>query len=112
MDSYELVEHQIDSGHRLISRLVQDGFEITAALWMKTAEEGDWFLYIATPLVEQRGLAEAYRLLQASIQRLQGIPLSLSDVKLIGAENPITRVRADNASLLCFRQRIAQLSAV
>jgi hypothetical protein len=91
MDTYEVVDFQIDSGHRLITRLVQDWFEVTAAFWMRTAEEGYWSLYIATPLVEQKGLAEAYGLLQASIQQLQGIPLSLSDVKLVGVENPITK---------------------
>jgi hypothetical protein len=91
MDSSELVEFQIEAGHRLITRLVQDGFEVTAAFWMKTAEEGYWFLYIATPLVEQKGLAGSYRLLQASIQQLEGIPLSLSDVKSVGVENPITK---------------------
>jgi hypothetical protein len=91
VDSDELVEFQIDAGQRLVVQLVRDGFEVKAAFWAKTAEEGIWFLYIATPLVEQRGSAEAYRLLQASLQRLEGIPLSLADVKVIGAENPVTR---------------------
>ncbi|SIO62656.1 hypothetical protein SAMN05444166_7111 [Singulisphaera sp. GP187] len=91
MDSNALVEFQIDAGQRLIRQLVQDEFEVRAAFWVKTTEEGLWFLYISTPLIEQRGLAEAYRGLQASLQRLQGIPLSLSDIKLIGGTNPITR---------------------
>ena len=91
MDSDELVDHQINAGARLITQLVRDGFEIKAAFWVKTAEQDIWFLYVATPLVEHKGLAATYRILQASILRLQDIPLSLFDVKLVGADNPITR---------------------
>ncbi len=91
MDSEKLVDHQIDAGARLITQLVRDGFEIMAAFWVKTADEDIWVLYVATPLVEHKGLAATYRVLQASILRLQDLPLSLSDVKLVGAENPITR---------------------
>src|SRR5258706_16364842 len=91
MDSNELVDFQVDAGQRLITQLVRDEFEVKAAFWVKTAEEGIWVLYVATPFVEQRGLAETYRLLQTSLQRLQGIPLSLSDIKLVGADNLITR---------------------
>jgi hypothetical protein len=91
VDSIELVDFQIDAGRRIIAQLVNDGFDAKAVFWVKTAEEGWWFLYIATPIVEQKGLAHAYRTLQASMQKLQGIPLSLSDIKLIGADNPITK---------------------
>ena len=91
MDTNALVEFQIDAGQRLIVQLTRDGFRVEAAFWVKTEEEGIWFLYIASPIVEETGLAGAYRVLQLSLQRLQGIPLSLSDIKLIGRDNPITR---------------------
>jgi hypothetical protein len=92
MDSDELVvDFQVDAGRRIIAQLVRDAFDAKAVFWVKTAEEGIWFLYVATPLVEQKGLAEAYRVLQASMQKLPGIPLSLSDIKLVGADNPIAK---------------------
>ena len=91
MDTNALVEFQIDAGQRLIVQLLRDGFRIETAFWAKTEEEGIWFLYIASPIVEEKGLAGSYRVLQSSHQRLQGIPLSLSDIKLIGKDNPITR---------------------
>ena len=55
---------------------------------MKTVDEGIWFLYIASPIVEEQGLGVApiARCKDRSI-RLQGIPLSLSDIKLIGRES-------------------------
>lgn len=91
MDTNTLVEFQINAGERLILQLIRDGFRVEAAFWMKTTEEGIWFLYIASPIVEEKGLAGAYRILQTSHQRLQGIPLSLSDVKLVGKDNSITQ---------------------
>jgi hypothetical protein len=63
MDSDELIDHQINAGARLITQLVRDGFEIKAAFWVKTAEQDIRFLYVATPLVEHKGLAATYRIL-------------------------------------------------
>jgi hypothetical protein len=91
MDSNALVDFQIDAGQRVITRLVRDGFPVEAAFWARTTEEDIWFLYIASPVVEEKGPMQSYRALQASLQQLQGIPLSLSDIKLIGRTNPITR---------------------
>jgi hypothetical protein len=42
-------------------------------------------------LVDERGPAEAYRALQASLQQLSGTTISLTDVKLIIDSSPITR---------------------
>ena len=92
MDTNALVEFQIDAGQRLIVQLIRDGFRVEAAFWVKTVEEGIWFLYNASPVVEEQGPgARAYRALQGSLNPLQGFPLSLSDIKLIGKDNPITR---------------------
>ena len=90
MDTETLVEFQIDAGQRLLVQLLRDGFRVKTSFWAKTAEEGIWFLYVASPIVEEKGLAGAYRDLQSSLQRLQGIPLSLSEIKLIGQSNPMT----------------------
>jgi hypothetical protein len=91
MDSDSLVDWRIDAGQRVIRRLVQDGFNVDAAFWTRTADDACWILYIASPVVEAKGPAGAYRDLQASLQHLEGIPVSLSDVTLIGREDPITR---------------------
>ena len=91
MDTETLVEFQIDAGQRLLVQLLRDGFRVETSFWAKTVEEGIWFLYVASPIVEEKGLASAYRALQSSLQRLQGIPLSLSEIKLIGRDNPMTQ---------------------
>jgi hypothetical protein len=85
-----LVEYQIEAGKILIAQLVRDDVRIEAAFWMKEAEGGIWSLYIASSVVDEKGPAEAYRVLQRSHQRLEGIPFSLSEIKLIGERDPIT----------------------
>ncbi len=90
MDQNSLVDRQIDDGQRLVQRLVQDNFEVTAAFWLKRSEEDWWHLYVASKVVDERGPLEAYGAVQASLQQLPGTRISLTDVKVIGASNPIT----------------------
>ena len=91
MDTKLLVAEQIHDGKQIVDQLMRDGFKVTAAFWIKTAEEGLWHLYIASPLVEANRPGEAYRLLYASISQIPGLEVQLSDIKLINDTNPIAR---------------------
>jgi hypothetical protein len=91
MDQATLVETHIESGERLIEELRHDGFNVTAAAWLKASEEGQWFLYIASTEVDQNGLAAAYKVVYLTTQHLQNRWLDPFDVKLIGANNPIAK---------------------
>jgi len=91
MDTYTLVENRIDDGRKLINLLNQKGFALSAVCWVKTSEEGDWYLYIATPVVDQKGAADAYREVYGVLTSISGTSVSVSDVKLVGANNPITK---------------------
>ena len=51
MAQASLVEMQIIEGQTLIDRLTHEGIGVTAAAWVKESESGDWYLYLATPLV-------------------------------------------------------------
>ena len=55
-----LVREQIEGGQELIDQLAASGIEVTAAFWTKETEYGLWYLYIATPLVQEKGLQSAY----------------------------------------------------
>jgi hypothetical protein len=90
MDQSSLVDRRIDDGERLIQQLLRDNFDVTVAFWLKTSEEDWWHLYIGSKMVDERGPIQAYRALQESLQKLSGTTVSLTDVKLIGAANPIT----------------------
>ena len=61
MDQVTLVDEQKKDGLKLAERLAQQGFEVTAAFWLRTSEDGQWFLYFASPVVDSEGKREAYR---------------------------------------------------
>lgn len=90
MDTITLVADQIDDGQSLIARLVRESIPITAACWVKPAEEDRWSLYIATPLVEGKGPTGAYREILRVMRQLGLRWVTDSDVKLIGESHPIT----------------------
>lgn len=91
MDSVALVENQIDDGRRLVDLLTLKEIEVTVAAWVKTSEEGIWFLYIATSEVDKSGLASAYRDVFGILRSMPEAWISTSEVKLIGKSNPITK---------------------
>jgi hypothetical protein len=91
MVTFTLVENRIDDGRQLIQSLTQNGFPLAAVCWVKTGEEGDWSLYIASPVVDQKGTTAAYRDVYAVLTKISGTSISVSDVKLIGINNPITK---------------------
>jgi hypothetical protein len=92
MDTNTLVDNLINDGQKLVEELPQRGFEVTAAFWIKAAEDGEWYFYIVSPAVDVEGLAQAYRRLHPLIRRMpQPFWIDPLEVKLIGPENPIAR---------------------
>ena len=91
MDQNSLVENQIDDGAKIIEKLRQSGFDIVAAWWMKASEEGQWFLYIASKEVAQKGIKAAYRSIHTVMGGLGQLWVDRFEVKLVGPENPITK---------------------
>lgn len=91
MDQVALVDRRIDDGRKLVLQLARDGFQVTAAFWLKAPEDAWWYLFIASKVVDQIGPGKAYRALQSSLEHLPGTSISLADIKLIGVDdNPIT----------------------
>lgn len=89
MDTATLVDEQIEDGQQFIDVLKQSGFDIVAAFWAHTSEEGLWFLYIASHVIDNDGLAVAYRRAYSALAQSQVRWVSRSDIKLIGTRNPI-----------------------
>jgi hypothetical protein len=90
MDTIALVDGQIDDGEKLLDQLRREHLPVKAACWVKPVEEDRWSLYIATPLVEEKGAAGAYREVYRVLRSLGNIWVADSDVKLIGDRHPIT----------------------
>jgi hypothetical protein len=99
MDTGTLVSEQIDSGWKLVTQLARNGFDVTAACWVKTSEEGRWFLYIASKDVEEKGPALAYRAAYGVLQSIESPWVSMSEIKLIGKNNAITQEVLDTRKL-------------
>jgi hypothetical protein len=91
MAQSSLVGMQIDDGARIVERLRETGFDVAAAWWMKASEEGLWFLYIGSKEVEEKGILDGYRAVLAVIGGLGQLWVDRFEVKLVGAENPITK---------------------
>jgi hypothetical protein len=90
-----LVESQFNAGQTLINRLPYEKVTVTAAAWVKESDTGDWYLYLATPLVsEGESTRMAYRAVNAAILKMQqedGFERESLEIKVIGPYNPITR---------------------
>jgi hypothetical protein len=91
MDQATLVEYQIDDGRKIAQQLRAQGIDVTAVFWLKTSEDDQWYLYIGTRAVDDLGLALAYRKVFSAVTPLRDLWVSRSQIKLIGATNPITR---------------------
>jgi hypothetical protein len=89
MDTATLVDEQIDEGTRLIDHLSGSGFEVVVAFWVLTSEDEIWFLYIATRVVDDEGLAKAYRKLYSQLPACNLRWISRSDIKLVAPGNVI-----------------------
>jgi len=82
---------QINDGAKIVEKLREGGFDVAAAWWMKTSEEGQWFLYIASKQVDELGIAAAYRKVSSLMRTLGQLWVDRFEVKLVAPENPITQ---------------------
>ena len=86
-----MVEIQIDGGKALVESLRATGFDVTVSGWTKSSEEGDWYLYIASRDVDDRGIADAYRTVYRTIKANPEFGIDPFEVKLVERQNPITK---------------------
>jgi hypothetical protein len=92
MDTNTLVTELIEDGERTVHQLTEGGFEVTAAFWLKAAEDGQWYFYIVSPVAESERLNDAYRRLGTLILRRPPPHwIDPLEVRLIGPSNPIAR---------------------
>lgn len=92
MDQGTLVGPHVDDGRRLIERLIADGVPVLAAAWLKPSEEGSWVLYIVTPLVDDRGLHDAYLQVHGALSRIESAGLTTANIRFVGTRDPLAEV--------------------
>jgi hypothetical protein len=92
METESLVENLIDDGRKLVEELPLRGFEVNVAFWLKASENGKWYFYIVSPLVDAEGITKAYRLLHPLVRAMpQPFWIDPLEIRLIGPTNPIAR---------------------
>src|SRR5947209_11512880 len=92
MDTELLVDSLIDDGQKLVEEVSQCGLPVTAAFWLEASEDDRWYFYIVSPVVDDEGLAQAYRRLHPLVRRVrQPSGIDPLEIKLIGPSNPIAQ---------------------
>jgi hypothetical protein len=104
---------QIDGGKALVEALRDAGFDVTVSGWTKPTEEGDWCLYIASKVVDDHGITDAYRRVYITLQANPEIGVDPFDVKLINPQHPIAQdlleIRGAGSARMITRSRRPRL---
>ena len=95
MDQATLVGHQIDDVTRLVNQLKRDGFDLKAAFWLYTSEADQWYLYLASAVVDQKGIAEAYKAAYRAMKQLPALWIDRYQVKLVAPDDPVAKAVID-----------------
>ena len=89
MATETLVEDQIEEGRRLLASLFLDAFDVVAAFWLKTSEEGEWSFCIATPMHDPAGRKNAYENLNKVLRATPDLAISPLAIRIVAADDPI-----------------------
>lgn len=90
-----LVTVNLVAGWRLITALHEDGFSISVAFWAQLVDENEWTLYIASPIVTEKGPLASYRQLRSIRTDALDRGIDSLSVNLLGSDNPIAKAAAD-----------------
>jgi hypothetical protein len=90
-----LVESDIEAGRKLLNELkkIDSHFPVRSAFWLYRPETFDWRLFIATPLVEQRGPSSAYTDVQGALRSLQPpVGISMQDISVVSPNDKLVKL--------------------
>lgn len=90
-----LVESDIEAGRKLLNELkvIDSHFLVRSAFWLYRPETLDWRLFIATPLVDQRGPASAYTDVQGALRALsQPTWISMQDISVVSPNDKLVKL--------------------
>jgi hypothetical protein len=90
MDQDTVVSEQTESGKRLIEALSAAGFEVRVAFWAKPTDEGKWFLYLASPVVDEKGPTAAYRHVYNVMRKIPDLWIDPLEVRVVGSKDSLT----------------------
>ena len=95
MDQATSVEPEIDDVPRLVDQLRRDAFDVKAAFWLYTTEAAQWFLYVASDAVIQKGIIEAYKAVYRAMRQMPNLRIDPFQVKLVAPDDPLAKAVVD-----------------
>jgi hypothetical protein len=90
MDQDTVVIEQTKSGKPLIETLQANGFDIRLALWAKPADTDRWYLYLASPVVDEQGPRTAYRLVHGVLRQAPDMWIDPLEIRVVGLDDSFT----------------------
>ena len=90
MDKDAVVSEQTESGERFAKALADNGFDVRAKFWLKPTDEGKWFLYLASPLVDEKGPGVAYRLVLGILRKMPDLWIDPLEIRVVGLNDSLT----------------------
>jgi hypothetical protein len=90
MDQASLVTEEIDAGAELVRRL-EKTLSVEAAFWVKDAEGGPWYLYIASDQLRRGELDAAYREVLQLTWEMASPYFDALQVKLVPTSDPLAQ---------------------
>ncbi len=90
MDQETVVSEQTESGRRLMEKLPEEGFEVRVAFWAKRTDEETWYLYLASPFVDEHGPTVAYRRVFDVMRQMSDLWIEPLEVRVIGINDSLT----------------------
>lgn len=117
MDQGPLVKEKIEAGAKFLAEF-DKRVPIKLAFWLKTAEGGRWYLYVASEQVDRANRSARYGDLIAAAQQVRDPNFDSFQVKLIGADEALAREivaivgpSADAVPVRLYERVVANLSA-
>ena len=115
MDQEILVNPRVEDGKSLIALLTRDQFDVSVATWLKTSEEGLWYLYIGSGSLGSMSLADAYREVFSALRKVPKNSIEFSQINLVPPDDAIAEAASqirNSVSRTAIRYRGTTLGGI
>ena len=86
-----MVNDEIECGKRLIEKLNNEGFEVQVAFWTRLMDEEKWYLYLASPFVNENGPKVAYGRVFDVMRKMTDLWIDPFDIRVILTNDSLTQ---------------------
>ncbi len=92
MDKPTLVDDDRKAGEELLAILDHAGLDVRAAFWLYLPESDEWRLFLALPMVAQKGSKEAYSRIRTHLEAVADQVLSLKNISVVAPNDKLVKL--------------------